>query len=237
VLSVTNLTLRYDGAIQAVEALDFTVEERGLVALLGPNGAGKSSLLKGIAGMLPFEQGEVVTGDIAFAGEPLAGMHPATIARRGIALVQEGRQCFRSLTVDENLKAAGFVQPRRAAARLAMVFEYFPMLKQMRHRSAGFLSGGQLQMLVIGMALMGEPKLLLLDEPSLGLAPTMVQTVFDVVERMHRELGMTVVVAEQTVPRLLTIATDVYVLSRGRVAMHAAPQDADEQTLQTVYLS
>ncbi len=124
-----------------------------------------------------------------------------------------------------------------AATRREMVFGYFPFLQEMQQRRAGFLSGGQLQMLVIGMALMGNPKLLLLDEPSLGLSPVMVQAVFDVVERMHSELGMTVVVAEQTVPRLLKIATDVYVLSRGRVAMHAGSADVNEADLQRVYLS
>ena len=236
-LSLSGVTVLYDRAIQAVVGVDLGVEARGLVALLGPNGAGKSTLLKAIAGMLPFEQGEVVAGTIAFEGAPLAGVHPATIARRGIALVQDGRQCFRSLTVDENLRAASLARAGAPAERLAMVFEYFPMLKEMRSRRAGHLSGGQLQMLVIAMAMMGEPRLLLLDEPSLGLSPTMVQTVFDVIERMHRDLGVTVVVAEQTVPRLLKIATDVYVLSRGRVVMHTPPLGADEETLQRVYLS
>jgi branched-chain amino acid transport system ATP-binding protein len=236
-LSATEVTLRYDGVIQAVDRIDFQVDRGGLVALLGPNGAGKSTLLKAIAGMLPFEQGELVSGDIVFEGRSLAGAHPAAIARRGIALVQEGRQCFRGLSIEENLRAASLVRPKGAPARLAMVFEYFPVLKEMRQRQAGHLSGGQLQMLVIAMALMGEPRLLLLDEPSLGLSPTMVQTVFDVVERMHRELGVTVVVAEQTVPRLLKLATDLYVLSRGRVVMHAPPASADEETLQRVYLS
>ncbi len=236
-LSANEVTLRYDGVIQAVDGIDFRVEQGGLVALLGPNGAGKSTLLKAIAGMLPFEQGELASGDILFDGRSLSGAHPATIARMGIALVQEGRECFRGLSVGENIRAASLLRRKGASARMDMVFEYFPVLKEMRRRPAGHLSGGQLQMLVIAMALMGEPRLLLLDEPSLGLSPTMVQTVFDVVERMHRELGMTVVVAEQTVPRLLKLATDVYVLSRGRVAMHTAPAGVDEKTLQMVYLS
>jgi branched-chain amino acid transport system ATP-binding protein len=236
-LTAREVTLCYDGVIHAVEKIDFEVARGGLVALLGPNGAGKSTLLKAIAGMLPFEQGEVAAGDIRFEGRSLVGAHPAAIARHGIALVQEGRQCFRTLSVEENLRAAGLVKKKGAGERLAMVFEYFPVLREMRVRPAGFLSGGQLQMLVIGMALMADPKLLLLDEPSLGLSPTMVQTVFDVVERMHRTLGMTVVVAEQTVPRLLKLATDVYVLARGRIVMHTPPSGASEETLQRVYLS
>ncbi|MBI5068269.1 MAG: ABC transporter ATP-binding protein [Deltaproteobacteria bacterium] len=236
-LEARQVSLRYDGVIQAVDGVDFTVAPGGLVALLGPNGAGKSTLLKAVAGMLPFEQGEVAAGSISFDGRSLLGMHPASIARLGIALVQEGRQCFRGLSIAENLKAASLARPRGAATRLDMVFDYFPFLREMRQRPAGHLSGGQLQMLVIGMAMMGQPRLLLLDEPSLGLSPTMVQTVFDVVERMHHELSVTVVVAEQTVPRLLKMATDVYVLSRGRVVMHTPPAQADEETLQRVYLS
>jgi branched-chain amino acid transport system ATP-binding protein len=236
-LSATKVTVRYDGVIQAVDGIDFQVEQGGLVALLGPNGAGKSTLLKAIAGMLPFEQGELVSGDIRFQDRSLVRAHPAAVARLGVALVQEGRQCFRGLSIEENLWAASLVRRAGAAARLSMVFDYFPVLQEMRKRAAGHLSGGQLQMLVIAMALMGAPRLLLLDEPSLGLSPAMVQTVFDVVERMHRELQMTVVVAEQTVPRLLELATDVYVLSRGRVVMHTSPSAADEQLLQKVYLS
>jgi len=236
-LQVSDVEVHYDGAIVALQGVSFAVEAGGLVALLGPNGAGKTTLLKAVAGMLPFELGEIVRGDITFNGASLKGAHPATITRRGMALVQDGRQCFRNLTIGENLRAASFLSPKTASERLDMVFSYFPMLREMRERPAGFLSGGQLQMLTIAMALMGNPKLLLLDEPSLGLSPVMVQSVFDVVERMHRELGMTVVVAEQTVPRLLKLATDIYVLSRGRVAMHAKPDEADEEALQRLYLS
>ena len=236
-LEVSDVSVRYDGAIAALQDVSFAVQQGGVVALLGPNGAGKTTLLKAVAGMLPFELGEVTEGRIRFERAELLGAHPAAIARRGIALVQDGRQCFRNLSIDDNLRAASFVHPKNAAARLDMVFGYFPFLGEMRQRQAGLLSGGQLQMLVIAMALMGSPRLLLLDEPSLGLSPVMVQAVFDVVERMHRDLGMTVVVAEQTVPRLLKIATDVYVLSRGGVAMHAAPAEVDEAALQRVYLS
>ena len=236
-LRVANVSVRYDGAIAALQGLDFAAQRGGVVALLGPNGAGKTTLLKAIAGMLPFELGEVIAGRIMFEGADLTGAHPARIARRGVALVQDGRQCFRGLTVQENLKAASLLRPDGAKARLDMVLGYFPVLAEMRQRQAGFLSGGQLQMLVIAMALMGSPKLLLLDEPSLGLSPVMVETVFDALERMQRDLGMTIVVAEQTVPRLLRIATDVYALSGGRVAMHAAPEDVDEAALQRVYLS
>jgi branched-chain amino acid transport system ATP-binding protein len=236
-LQVANVSVRYDGAIAALQGLDFAAAPGGVVALLGPNGAGKTTLLKAIAGMLPFELGEITAGRITLDGANLVGAHPASIARRGVALVQDGRQCFRGMTIQENLRAASLLRPSGAKARLDMVQGYFPILAEMRHRPAGFLSGGQLQMLVIAMALMGSPRLLLLDEPSLGLSPVMVQSVFDAVERMQRDLGMGVVVAEQTVPRLLRIATDVYVLSRGRVALHAPPGDVDEGTLQRLYLS
>lgn len=236
-LSVSGVSVRYDKAIVALENVDFEVKKGGVVALLGPNGAGKSTLMKAIAGMLPFEQGEVVEGTISFEQSRIERAHPAAVTRAGVALVQDGRQCFRNLTIDENLRAASFVSRAGADSRLETVFKYFPFLKEMRDRQAGHLSGGQLQMLVIGMALMGNPKLLMLDEPSLGLSPVMVQAVFDVVEQMCKELGMTVVVAEQTVPRLLKIATDVYVLTRGRVVMHSAPEDADQEALHRVYLS
>lgn len=236
-LSVTGVSVRYDKAIVALENVDFEVAKGGVVALLGPNGAGKSTLLKAIAGMLPFEQGEVVEGAISFEGKRIERAHPAVVTRAGVALVQDGRQCFRNLTIAENLRAASFVSRAGAQSQLETVFKYFPFLEEMQARQAGHLSGGQLQMLVIGMALMGNPKLLMLDEPSLGLSPVMVQAVFDVVEQMCRELGMTVVVAEQTVPRLLKIATDVYVLTRGRVVMHSAPADADQEALHRVYLS
>jgi branched-chain amino acid transport system ATP-binding protein len=238
VLSIGGVSVCYDGAIVALEGIDLTVERGGLVALLGPNGAGKTTLLKAIAGMLPFEQGELTAGRISFAGTPLGRLHPARIARLGIALVQDGRQCFRGLTVEENLRAAGIAggAGRARGARMERVFGYFPMLRELRARRAGFLSGGQLQMLVIAMALMSEPRLLLLDEPSLGLSPLMVQALFDQIERLHRELGTAMIVAEQAVPRLLTIATDVVVLASGRMAMHLPPAEVTEATLQRVYL-
>jgi branched-chain amino acid transport system ATP-binding protein len=236
-LEVNHISVLYDRSIIALQGIEFKVEKASIAALLGPNGAGKSTLMKAVTGMLPFEQGDVVEGSIRFEGANLDRAHPAIIARRGIAFVQDGRQCFRNLTIHENLKAASLLRPWQSKERLDLVFSYFPVLKEMHERHAGFLSGGQLQMLVIAMALMGNPKLLLLDEPSLGLSPVMVRAVFDVVERMHKELGMTVVVAEQTVPRLLKIAVDLYVLSRGHVVMHAAQHDVDEAALQRVYLS
>ena len=236
-LEVRGLSVRYDSVIAALDGIDFASSEGRIVALLGPNGAGKSTLLKAVAGMLPFEQGEISAGRVAFGGVSLKGKHPADITRAGIALVQDGRQCFRNLTVGENLKAASFRHPQGSAERLHLVLSYFPILAEFYERPAGLLSGGQLQMLVIGMALMLQPRLLLLDEPSLGLSPVMVQSVFAIVERLHEELGMSVIVAEQTVPRLMEIADDVYVLSRGQVALHAPPREISEDDLQRLYLS
>jgi branched-chain amino acid transport system ATP-binding protein len=236
-LTVDGITAHYDDAIVALEDVSMTVAQGGIVALLGPNGAGKTTLLKAIAGMLPFERGEVVDGDICFEDVSLIKRHPAEISRQGIALVQDGRQCFRELTIGENLRAASFAHVDGARERLEMVFSYFPFLRDMTGRLAGVLSGGQLQMLVVGMAIMCKPKLLLLDEPSLGLSPVMVQSVFDVVARLHQDIGLTVVIAEQTVPRLLKIASDVFVLSRGRVVMHAPPSAITEEDLQRIYLN
>jgi branched-chain amino acid transport system ATP-binding protein len=237
VLTVSNVSVAYDGAILALEGVDISVSKGRIVALLGPNGAGKSTLLKAIAGMLPLEQGDITGGDILFEGASLLGAHPATISRRGIALVQDGRQCFRELSIAENLRAATFVHPSGAVQRLEMVLSYFPFLKERMNRTAGVLSGGQLQMLVIGMAVMCNPKLLLLDEPSLGLSPVMVQSVFDAVDRLHRDIKLTVIVAEQTVPRLMKIADDVYVLAHGRIAMHEPPAEITEARLHQVYLN
>ena len=236
-LSIRGVCVHYDGAISALENIDFDVSEGALVALLGANGAGKTTLLKAVAGMLPFERGEVTSGSIEISGFSSVRAHPAVITRRGVALVQDGRQCFRGMSVAENLRAAALLKPARSREMMELVFDYFPMLKDLQARAAGYLSGGQAQMLVIAMALMGQPRLLLLDEPSLGLSPVMVQAVFDAVERVRRDLGASVVVAEQTVPRLLKIATDAYVLSRGTVAIHAPPSDITEDQLQRVYLS
>jgi branched-chain amino acid transport system ATP-binding protein len=236
-LEVENLAVRYDGAIAALDGVDFAAARGSIVVLLGPNGAGKTTLLKAIAGMLPFERGEIVRGRVTIDGVLLNNRHPAAITRRGIALVQDGRQCFRSLTVAENLRAAACMRPGGRAQRLELVHRYFPALAEMRARPAGYLSGGQLQMLVLGMALMLQPEVLMLDEPSLGLSPVMVESVFDVVARLHHELGMVVVIAEQTVTRLLPLATDVYVLSRGKVALRTKPSGIDEDVLQRAYLS
>ncbi len=236
-LELANISVRYDGAILALEDVSASVANGEVVALLGPNGAGKTTILKAVAGLLPFEQGEVVAGDIRLAGTSLLRRHPAWISKRGIALVQEGRQCFRGLTIAENLRAASLAHPDGALRRLEALFEAFPFLKEMQQRKAGALSGGQLQMLVIAMAILTNPKLLLLDEPTLGLSPVMVQSVFDAIERLHRDLKLTVVIAEQTVPRLLKIATDVYVLAGGRVVMHAHPSEATDEVLHKLYLS
>ena len=236
-LRVANVSVCYDGAIAALEEIDMRVGSGSVVALLGPNGAGKTTLFKAIAGMLPFEQGEITGGEIFFGNKPIGGWHPALITKGGIALVQDGRQCFRELTIAENLRAASLVRPDGASERLELVFSYFPFLWEMRTRKAGLLSGGQLQMLVIAMALLTKPDLLLLDEPSMGLSPIMVQNVFDVIQKLHHDMGLTVIVAEQIVPRLLALATDVYVLSRGRIAMHSPPDQISEEQLQYLYLN
>ena len=236
-LEARGLSVVYDGAIAALSGVDFSAAAGGVTALLGPNGAGKTTLLKALVGMLPFERGEIVAGDVLFEGRSLRRAHPATAARLGVALVQDGRQCFRELTIEENLTAASYAGARGARPPWDVVYEFFPVLKDMRRRPAGVLSGGQLQMLVIGMAIMMRPKALLLDEPSLGLSPVMTQSVFDAVERLSREAKFLVVVAEQTVPRLLKMASDVYVLSRGAVVMHARPDALSEDALHRIYLN
>ena len=236
-LEARSVSVVYDGAIAALDDVTFSVAKGGITALLGPNGAGKTTLLKALVGMLPFERGEITAGDVLFEGRSLRRAHPATAARLGIALVQDGRQCFRELSVEENLTAASFAGSGDARTQFDLVYEYFPFLTEMRRRPAGVLSGGQLQMLVIGMAIMMRPRALLLDEPSLGLSPVMTHAVFDVIERLSREAGYSVVVAEQTVPRLLTMATDVYVMARGSIVVHEPPQALNEDLLHRIYLN
>ena len=237
ILQAKGLSVVYDGAISALSGVNFDVSAGKITALLGPNGAGKTTLLKALVGMLPFERGEITQGDVLFEGRSLKRAHPAAAARLGIALVQDGRQCFRELSIEENLTAASYAAPRDQPPAWDLVHEFFPVLREMRRRPAGVLSGGQLQMLVIGMALMMRPKALLLDEPSLGLSPVMTQSVFDAVERLSREARFSVVIAEQTVPRLLKMASDVYVMSRGQIVMHEKPENLSEDALHRVYLN
>jgi branched-chain amino acid transport system ATP-binding protein len=224
-LSVAGLTVRY-GAIQAVRGIDLAVEAGEVVGLLGANGAGKSTTLKAIVGLVPFG------GDIGFDGESLQGQPTEQIVRKGVTMVPEGRRVFPSLTVMENLTlgAAACPDSGAAARNRAEVIELFPILAERRDQRAGTLSGGQQQQLAIGRALMSQPRLLLLDEPSLGLAPQIVDSIFELILRL-KQRGQTILLVEQNVAAALDIADRAYVLANGAISMSGAAESlrASEQ--------
>jgi len=221
ILGVRNVEVIYDRVFLAVKGVSLEVPTGGLVALLGANGAGKSTTLKAISGLLGPERGEVTRGEIRLAGGDILRLSPADRVRRGLAHVLEGRRVFEHLTPDENLLAASTAhRDRRRIAQLReRVYAYFPRLHERRGAQAGYLSGGEQQMLAIGRALMTAPKLLLLDEPSLGLAPMLVAEIFRILERINREEGVSVLLVEQNATAALEVAQHAYLLENGRVVM------------------
>ncbi len=189
-LSIENIEVVYNHSVQALRGMSIEVPEGKIVALLGSNGAGKTSTLKAAGGVLPYENGRVASGRISFYGEDIAGRLAYHLARAGLAHVREGRHIFGDLTVEENLVAAGNALAGRGTVDTEQVFRYFPRLQERRKQVAGYLSGGEQQMLAIGRALVGKPRLILLDEPSLGLAPLVVKDIFDIIARINREQGV-----------------------------------------------
>ena len=214
-LEVTGLHVAY-GGIQAVRSITFHVNEGETVALIGANGAGKTSTLKAIARVL-----DAVGGDVHFCGEKISRIAPHHVIRKGIALVPEGRGVFPRLSVVENLRMGAFVRDDKAGVEqdLAMVFDYFPRLRERESQLAGTLSGGEQQMLAIGRALMSRPKMLLLDEPSMGLAPIMVQKIFEVVRAVAAK-GMTILLIEQNAKLALESSQRGYVMESGEITLH-----------------
>jgi branched-chain amino acid transport system ATP-binding protein len=217
-LEADRLEVAY-GDATALWGVSLGVGEGELVSVVGPNGSGKTTLINAIAGLLP-----VRSGRLRFGGEDLTRLAAHEVSSRGIALVPEGRRLFAGMTVEENLEIGGYAPGARGArrARLERVYAIFPVLQARRRQAAGTLSGGEQQMLAIGRALMSGPRLLLLDEPSLGLAPTVVDRVFEVVEALHRE-GTAVLLVEQNVARALAVASRAYVLAEGRIVSHGPP--------------
>ena len=222
ILAVKNIEVIYDHVILVLKGVSLEVQEGGIVALLGANGAGKSTTLKSISNLLRSERGEVTKGSIEFGGKRVDGLTPNELVRRGCIQVMEGRHCFGHLTVEENLLTGAYTRSGGSSVirrDLEMVYGYFPRLEERRLSLAGYVSGGEQQMVAIGRALMSAPKMILLDEPSMGLAPQLVEEIFEIVKRLNVEQGVSVLLAEQNTNMALKYATYGYILENGRVVM------------------
>ena len=238
-LTLNNVEVIYDGVILVLKGVSLSVGQGGITTLLGANGAGKSTTLKAISGLLRSERGAVTKGSIELAGERIDRLLPHEVVRRGVVQVFEGRRVFEHLTVEENLIAGAHVQGDRrvVAAGIERVYEYFPRLRERRHVQSGYLSGGEQQMLVIGRALMSRPKVMLLDEPSLGLAPMLVEEIFEIVQRLNQQEKLTVLLVEQNATLALTIADHGYVMENGRIVLEgAAASLRDNADIKEFYL-
>jgi branched-chain amino acid transport system ATP-binding protein len=220
-LSVNNIEVIYDHVILVLKGVSLRVPEEGIVALLGANGAGKSTTLKAISGLLRTERGDVTKGGVDLSGEPIHRREASEVVRRGIVQVMEGRHVFEHLTVEENLLTGGYIRRNGQSLKrdLDLVYTYFPRLRERRGVRAGYVSGGEQQMLAIGRALMAHPRLMLLDEPSMGLAPMLVQEIFEIVGRLNREEKVAVLLAEQNANMALRFAQYVYVMENGRIVL------------------
>ena len=238
-LQVKNIEVAYMRVIQVLRGVSLEVREGKLVSLLGANGAGKTTALKAISGMLKTEEGEVTDGSIEFEGKRIEGYGPETIAAMGISQAMEGRRVLEHLSVEENLFVGAYCRKDRAGVKkdLDLVFGYFPKIKLLRQRTSGYLSGGEQQMLVIGRALMARPRLMLLDEPSLGLAPLVVEDIYRIIDRIRCDQKMAILLVEQNARAALGIADEGYVMENGRIVM-GGPADKlrDNEDIKEFYL-
>jgi len=223
-LSLNNIEVIYDGVILVLKGVSLEVKDGGITTLLGANGAGKTTTLKAVSGLLRTERGEVTKGSIELSGQRIDRLAPYEVVQRGVVQVFEGRRVFEHLTTEENLIAGAHIQGDRhkVSAGVDRVYEYFPRLRERRAVQAGYLSGGEQQMLVIGRALMSDPRVVLLDEPSLGLAPMLVEEIFAIVERLSREQKLTVLLVEQNATLALGIADHGYVMENGRIVLEGS---------------
>jgi branched-chain amino acid transport system ATP-binding protein len=239
-LLVNNIEVIYDHVILVLKGVSLEVMEGGVVALLGANGAGKSTTLKAISNLLGAERGDVTKGTITFKGEDVHSLTPNELVRRGVIQVMEGRHCFEHLTVEENLLTGAYTRRdgrKGIADDLELVYQYFPRLKERRTSQAGYTSGGEQQMLAVGRALMARPTVILLDEPSMGLAPQLVEEIFEIVKRLNEAEGVTFLLAEQNTTMALRYANYGYILENGRVVMDGeASALAENEDVKEFYL-
>ena len=238
-LRVNNLEVVYHHTIQVLKGLSLSVPEGAIVALLGSNGAGKTTTLKAISGLLPLEDGEIVDGEITFRGGSIAGKLPHRIVREGLFQVMEGRRIFEHLTVEENLECALYARSGLPdlGEDLRKVFTYFPRLRDRRKQLGGYLSGGEQQMLAIGRAVVARPSLLLLDEPSLGLSPLLVQEIFRIIQAINRDEKVSILLVEQNARMALQIARHAYIMENGKVVLDGpAGKLREDRDVQEFYL-
>ncbi|EKE45297.1 ABC transporter related protein [Oceaniovalibus guishaninsula JLT2003] len=230
-LEVNNIEVIYNSVILVLKGVSLNVPRGGITALLGGNGAGKTTTLKAISNLLKSERGEVTKGSIAYRGERVQDLNPADLVQRGVIQVMEGRHCFEHLTIEENLLTGAYTRrdgKRKVADDLELVYGYFPRLKERRGSQAGYTSGGEQQMCAIGRALMSRPETILLDEPSMGLAPQLVEEIFGIVKDLNEREGVSFLLAEQNTNVALRFAHYGYILESGRVVMDGAAADLRE---------
>ncbi len=230
-LIINNIEVIYDHVILVLKGVSLEVPEGGIVALLGANGAGKTTTLKAISNLLQAERGEVTKGSIEYSGTRVDALSPNELVKRGVIQVMEGRHCFEHLSIEENLLTGAYTRTdgrSAVTASLEKVYHYFPRLKERRTAQAGYTSGGEQQMTAIGRALMANPKMMLLDEPSMGLAPQLVEEIFDIVSNLNKNEGVSILLAEQNTTVALKIADYGYILENGRVVMDGKAEDLCE---------
>ena len=229
-LELRNVDVIFDGIIQVLRSANIEVQTGKVTALLGGNGAGKTTTLKAISGLLSVEHGKVSDGQIRFGGEDITNEDPVKVFRRGIVQVLEGRKVLAHLTVEQNLLVGGHYRSDRQGVRddIERVFTYFPRLRGLSDRVSGYLSGGEMQMLLVGRALVARPTLLMLDEPSVGLAPTISEELFATISAVNRELGLTVLLVEQNVQAAMGLCDYGYILENGRIVLHGSREKLNQ---------
>ncbi len=239
VLVVNNIEVVYSHVILVLKGVSLKVKKGGITALLGGNGAGKSTTLKSISNLLASERGEVTKGSVTYSNEYIHDLDPAQLVKKGVIQVMEGRHCFEHLTVEENLLTGAYTRSNNKEVKedLERVYNYFPRLRERRTSLAGYTSGGEQQMIAIGRALMAHPTMILLDEPSMGLAPQLVKQIFEIVAEINRKEGVTILLAEQNTNIALQYAEYAYILENGRVVMEGTAESMrDNEDVKEFYL-